>query len=316
MDLATFRYFQTVVEFGNITAASRKLFISQQALSANLRNLEDRLGVKLFERKPSFSLTPEGQIVSDYANRFLSLERQMYAELSGLSNATCAKIIFGLSRNRARLFFVEAMEAFHKLHPNVEVEIVEETATALHNMLLKRDIDVYIGVRQTNEDAKVISMQLRKEQLYFVISKSLFKQYYGDDADGLLAVYFDDFRLEFLRPLPLLMYRRGNIFRESLDKAFRKLNYIPNIIFESNDHEIIYNLCVTGVGAGFITEFYIPQIAKDKSQRTDNVYLFPVKQNEFQTDIVLSYRADRFIGSNEKEFFEIIRHYYISKSFS
>ena len=316
MDLIAFHYFQTIVELRSITAASKKLFMSQQALSASIHNLEERLGVKLFERKPSFSLTPGGQLISEYASRFLALERQMYTELSEISRKTRAKIIFGLSRNRARLFFVEAMADFHALHPNIDVEIVEDTATALYNMLLRRDIDAYIGARQAGHDEKVISMELRQEQLYFSIRRDMFELYYGSEADSLLAAYRREFRVEYLKPLPLLMYRKGNIFRESLDKAFRKFNYIPNIIFESNDHEIIYNLCAAGLGAGFVTEFYIPKITRDKAQQADDVYLFPVRQKEFRTDIVLSHRADRAISANEREFFEIIRRSYVSKSFS
>ena len=81
MELYQLRSFVAIVEAGQLTRASAKLHISQPALSAQLRALEEELDLTLFERKPAgMVLTPVGKKILKLANRVLTAARALQSE--------------------------------------------------------------------------------------------------------------------------------------------------------------------------------------------------------------------------------------------
>ena len=77
MNLKSIEYFLITVEEMNVTRAAERLFISQQALSSHIKRLEDEYRVQLFERRPTFHLTPEGEQMVFYGRQILEAEAKM-----------------------------------------------------------------------------------------------------------------------------------------------------------------------------------------------------------------------------------------------
>ncbi len=76
MNLKSIEYFLITVEEMNFTRAAGRLYISQQALSSHISRLEEEYGIRLFERRPALSLTPEGEEMYFYGSRILEAERE------------------------------------------------------------------------------------------------------------------------------------------------------------------------------------------------------------------------------------------------
>lgn len=308
MDLTTLRYFVTTAEELHVTNAAKKLYTSQQSLSEHIKKLEKHYGVPLFQRRPTFKLTPAGSCVLHYAIQILELERQMVSELSDTVDNISAKIVIGLSRNRARLFFAEAWREFRQSYPNVDIEIIEDSADALYKMLMNGRIDVYIGLDRFS-NRQTVKYPLKQENFYFIISKALFQQYYKEESPAMFQEFTQDLDLRCLKDFPFLMFRQGNHFRTILDRAFAEIKFKPNIIFESNDHEIIYSLCASGMGAGFISQFYLP-LRVLHTNYSDEIYTFQLRQKEFITNVVLATRYNYRVPVYAKNFFDIIQKNY------
>ena len=85
MNLKSIEYFLITVEEMNVTRAAERLFISQQALSSHIKRLEDEYRVQLFERRPTFHLTPEGEQMVFYGRQILEAEAKMQAAFSDIS---------------------------------------------------------------------------------------------------------------------------------------------------------------------------------------------------------------------------------------
>ena len=102
MDLRQLRYFVTVAEEKNITAAAKKLYISQPPLSTQLHQLEQELGCVLFERGPRrIQLTEAGRMLYNRATAILQLTEQAQMELRDYTGSIVGQ------RNRAdRMDFI------------------------------------------------------------------------------------------------------------------------------------------------------------------------------------------------------------------
>jgi len=88
MNLKLIRYFVTIAESGSIAAASRLLNVSASPLSRRLREFEEAVGLKLFDRDKGLTLTPEGQKLLEIARRISGLSNEMHALARELNRKT------------------------------------------------------------------------------------------------------------------------------------------------------------------------------------------------------------------------------------
>ena len=122
MELRYLKYFKTVAETENISAAARKLYISQPFLSRTIKALEDELSLPLFDRSgKKITLNKNGKILYDYAVRILDLEEQALRDLrsgSDGSEPSLKLILFN-----ATDLFPKLIAGFNYLHPGINFSI-------------------------------------------------------------------------------------------------------------------------------------------------------------------------------------------------
>ncbi len=162
MELTQLRYFKAVAECGTMNAAAQKMNVSQPALSAAIKKLEDELGVRLFERqKNKLALNDAGKIaltyaslVIDKADEMKNAFRQYIDQYSGLSLGFCDPGPLRLSVPR-----------FQKVYPDIDVfsEIVEQSAN-IEDCLLSRKYDAVVSLQKIEKEG-VVSVPFANEEL-------------------------------------------------------------------------------------------------------------------------------------------------------
>lgn len=169
--LKQIRYFQSVVRLGSFTAAAEAHFISQSAISQQIRALEDELGIVLLERKKrSFTLTREGEyfykkslvLVADYDNIVRELQR-----MSG-NNGEMLRI--GLLKGYSGREFNSALSEFTANYPDVTVEVTHGNHDALYALLKNGDIDVVVNDQRRAFSDEYINVVLDIREYYAEIS--------------------------------------------------------------------------------------------------------------------------------------------------
>ncbi len=124
MELRHLRYFYETANEMNFTRAAEKLNIAQPPLSKQIKDLENELGVSLFVRRPHFlALTPEGEILKQYAAQILGLADKASETLQNMGQGLHGTIEIACVEGNVLRFLAECIAEFSALHPAVQYNI-------------------------------------------------------------------------------------------------------------------------------------------------------------------------------------------------
>lgn len=154
-------YFLEIVNCRSITEASKKLFISQPALSQTMKNLENELQFSLFVRGSSpLQLTKLGEKVIPIARSIVSFHQNIEGQIKALQELPTHAFRFGVLSGQAQGVVTHVLTDFIDTHPQVEVSITECGSHDIEQMLMdgKIDIGVLSGAR-TNSSFKYIELR-------------------------------------------------------------------------------------------------------------------------------------------------------------
>ena len=255
MNTNLYEYFLSVAEEKSISKAAEKLFVTQQALSAQMQRLEDTLGVSLFERKPAFRLTVAGERLIPYCQSICEAERHMLTDMTNLSSAGTSKLVIGCTRQRAAIYFPEIWKRFHAIHPNVILSVVERDSDSLVSMVQNGELDMAVVVN-VEESPAYTRLPLTVEPPCCVISRSAIDHYWKGSIEDFISKNRYGVDLAQLSEFPFLLLSRTNRLRVSLDAFFKANKITPNVIFETSLHKLVYDLSVQGNGVGIMSRMF------------------------------------------------------------
>lgn len=165
------KYFVTVAKCQSFTEAAEECFISQSAISQQIKALEQDLGVDLLKREGRhFHLTPAGNYLYRHGQRLLDDIDRLKEETRriGLDNDTELRIGFPKNFNTPELSMTIAQ--FSQLYPEVNISIISGTHEELFDMLLNHQIDMKISEQRRAYDLDYVNYELTTSRSYIEIS--------------------------------------------------------------------------------------------------------------------------------------------------
>ena len=127
IDLEELRIFRTVVAEGGVVRAATRLNRVQSNVTTRIRQLEQRLGVRLFQREGrSLRLSADGQKLLPYAERLLRLADEATSELS--ARKPMGALHFGSLESTAGSRLPTILSRYHALHPDVVIDLTTGTS--------------------------------------------------------------------------------------------------------------------------------------------------------------------------------------------
>ena len=173
MDIKNIRYLFAIDELKSISAAAKRLYISQPTLSQFLKKYEDDLGYPIFIRtKQGLKLTREGTVFLDTAREILRLERDMRSRLADEAGTVSGSVIFAVSAQRAPFLMPQVLPEFYRKYPQVTVEIVEGRTKDLEEKLQKGTIDLGILVPPLS-DSGICCEVFMDEEILLAVPKGM-----------------------------------------------------------------------------------------------------------------------------------------------
>lgn len=160
-----------LVEERSFSRAAKRMLLTQPALTKNIHNIEDCLGVKVVHRSNAgVSLTPEGKIFYDYAQRIVRLRREAAEKIQQLHENKGGDIYISASTIPATYILPRALSDFKKEYADIRVFMKTEDSEEVMNMVLDREVEIgCIGKKPQN--AKLIAEPVWPDRLILVAPK-------------------------------------------------------------------------------------------------------------------------------------------------
>ncbi len=158
----------TVWHQQNITRAAKQLYLTQPALSYRLRQIEQKLGIQLFEgsgRKLVFSA--QGRYLAEHAGKMLAESQQLRQTLQALKHPGPGELRLGVTSNYAAYCLPEILAGFCRQHSNLHVNVVSGLSSEMYEKLQRDEVD--IAITKDDYGWREAKRLIRKDH-YFLIS--------------------------------------------------------------------------------------------------------------------------------------------------
>jgi DNA-binding transcriptional LysR family regulator len=251
INLKLLQTFLLVGEHLSFRIAAEKLFRSQSAISAQIVQLEEQLGVTLFHRTTrSVSLTAEGQQLMDYAQRALYEVEAGLRKIRETADIRRGRVAFSCSPSFAATRLASVLSAFEKDYPTIEVHVRELTSAALLASIRQREVDFGIGPVFESSEFKFDT--ILRESLYALVPRRL-------ALENKKSI-----TLQSLAAMPLLLLDHATALRNMLETTMKARGLTLNMRYEFAQAATLISMARSGLGVAVLPELALP---RDKDTR-------------------------------------------------
>ncbi len=250
------KVFKTVAEQLSFTKASKILFVSQPAVTKHINELEKQFGKALFNRHGnSISLTKEGRICLDYANKILALYEALEREFTDLDNSLPERINLAASTTIAQYILPSLLSKFNSIHPETSITLINQNSERIETLVLEKKTD--LGLVEGNTNNPLLHYQPFLKDEIVLACRTMNKKLKSAE------LVLDD-----LFALPLILREQGSGTRVVLEKTLAKKgldlrNF--NIQMELGSTESIKNYLLSSDSFAFLS---IHSIARELKAKT------------------------------------------------
>lgn len=240
LDLRQIRYFITVAELEHVGKAAESLHISQSPLSRQISLLEERLGLKLFDRKAKrISLTGDGKVFLKEAKALITHAMRLESLGKRLGKGEEGGLCIGYIENAMfSNFLPENLRVLRQKKPNIHTALYHMGKKEQIEGLVQRSLDIALIDEPEHDNPFVISALIYEDPMILIIA---------DDNPIIEKGITDIDNIESLKWITI----KGQ-HTKSFVKEFSKVGVVPDIAMEVEDPISILGLVAVGSGAAFI----------------------------------------------------------------
>lgn len=278
INLNLYKIFYVVAKSKSFVEASNKLYISQPAISKDIKTLESIMNTKLvFRKNNGIALTRDGKEFAKYLEEsfgILNIGEKIIKQRNDLSHGT---ISIGCPSHISSLFLMERIEKFKKDYPNIKIQIMSGSSEQLMEMLQLHRVDFIIDTSYTNSIYNNLKIKHIKEfdTIFISNKKTIIKN------------------LKELETIKWILPFSFTNTRKNLDKALEKSGITITASIELDITELIINSVSRGIGVGYVIKDAVKTELNNKSiYELDvniglpkiNIYLIHIKEQLTNAD--------------------------------
>lgn len=282
-----------VAEKKSFSEAARSLYLTQPAVTHQVKNLENYYGAPLLKRESNtVLLTPAGQILYKYAKRFSKLDDELMEEIEKSTGRLKGDLVIGACTMVGGHLIPDVVKEFCEIHPEVNFSIDIGNCPSVIDKVLKGTIDVgLIGDKVAHRD--LAAEELLEHTLFLVASSD-----YVNIDGGTVS-------LKDLTGVKLLLREEGVgtrvRFEELVSQHGMNLRNFQ-IITVSGSDEVIKMMVKNGIGVSFL-----PRKAIERELEIGDMRELTLQEGELRHKFYLVYRKQKVPSLKTKNFLEFVR---------
>lgn len=248
MNLQQFRFVRETIRCNfNLTEAARSLYTSQPGVSKSIIELEDELGIKIFERhgKRIRGLTKPGEAVAEVVQRIM-LEIDNLKKVSDeFARHDEGDLVIACTHAQARYILPRVIPAFRQAFPKVRVSLAEGSPPHLASMVLHEQADLAIATETLAEIAGLATLPVYEWEHTIVVRPD-------HPLAELTSSQASAITLQQIAEYPIVTYDHAFSGRTAIDEVFATHQIEPDIVLAAIDADVIKTYVDVGLGVGII----------------------------------------------------------------
>lgn len=246
------RVFYHAAKHLNFTAAAAELFITQPAVTFQVKSFEEYCNLKLFKKRGRrIYLTDEGRVLYEYADKIFKYEKEIENVIDEMRELKRGILSLGTTKTYARYFMPLMITTFHQNYPNIKIQLNEGSSLDMIHSLLDFKNEVAVIAKATDHPDVNFS-PFSKEEMAVIVAP-------GHHFAKKKAIDFKDLANE-----PFIMKEKGSGTRKLVEQLFSKENCTPDILMETSNTELIKQLVERGEGISFLVRESVAVEIKEK----------------------------------------------------
>ncbi len=289
LNLNQLRVFYHAAKNLNYTVAAGELFITQPAVTAQMKAFEEVCNLKLFRKKGrNLFLTDEGRTLYGYAEKIFKHEKEIENAIEDMHELKRGVLSLGTTKAYARYFMPLMLTSFHESHPDIKIQLNEGSSLDMTYSLLEFKNEVAV-IAKAEDVPEVNFHPFSKEEMALIVAPE-------HPFRRKKAVSFEDLAKE-----PFIMKEKGSGTRKLVEQSFANANCEPDILMETSNTEFIKQLVQRSDGISMVVKEAVALELREKKLAS-----VPLKNPQIYLDVSIAYLKNQPLSPPAKAFVDTL----------
>ncbi|MDQ8739201.1 LysR family transcriptional regulator [Paenibacillus sp. LHD-38] len=298
MNISQLETLLTISKTMSFRKAGEMLNLTQPAVSAQIKSLEDEFKTVLIDRNQPVTLTDHGQVFLEHAEQILTIVEELKHKLSDLNLTPQGHILLGTTSSIAIQILPRVLSYFQNQFPLIKTTIHSMPSSQVMTSVENGSVDIGITYL-TEKNPNVTSSVLYYDTFELVVSPS-------HPMSRLVHTTFDT-----LKDIPMIMLAPDTLGRKFIDQIFRKYGIQPNVVMEVSSSEEVKRMVEINLGAAVVSKLSIAN-----EVRLGTLKMIKVNELDMSHPVGVVYKSGRYINTAMQQFLSDLKgmpeHQFIS----
>jgi len=264
--------------------AGEMLNLTQPAVSAQIKSLEDEFKAILVDRNHPVALTDRGQVFLEHAEQILAIVEQLKQKLTDLNQVPQGHIVLGTTSSIAIQILPRVLSYFQNQYPLIKTSILSMSSTQVLSSVENGAVDIGIGYL-TDRSLQVETSILYYDTFQFVVAPQ-------HPLAGAKRI-----TIGMLKDVPLILLSPDTLGRRFTDRVLREYGIEPNIVMELGSSEEVKRMVELNLGAAVVSKLSVAE-----EVRRGTLKMIPVTELEVSHPVGVMTKSGRYVNSAMRQF--------------
>jgi DNA-binding transcriptional LysR family regulator len=283
------RTFYQAAKYQNCTVAAEKLFITQPAVSAQVKAFEESCNLKLFKKKGRrIYLTDEGKTLYKYASKVFEYEKEIENAIEDMRELKRGILRLGTTKTYAQSYMPFLVSGFRRYYPHIKIHLDEGSSLQMANSLLDFQNEIVI-VAKVEDNHQIRFVPFCREEILVLLPP----EHHIAQRDSITMAE--------LANEPIVIKEAGSGTRKAINDAFVSKGLAPNILMETNNTDFIKQLVLRGDGVSFLV-----RSAVSTELEEGKLVTIPIEDCQILADVNIAYLKNQHLSTPALAFLNML----------